>query len=140
MLSSLVIVAVAALSATAGGQAAGDTTALLGQVRVPVAVLANGQSLPAGTYELRLASGAPIPNAGQSSDAQRWVEFVSGGTVVAGRDVAEILRDADLPPEGASTQSGPPGIRVDLLKGGEFVRVSVKRDGTRYLIYLAVAR
>jgi hypothetical protein len=138
MLSSLVIVAAAALSATAGGQAVADTAALLGQVRIPVAVLADGRALPAGTYELRLASQTPVPDAGQSSDAQRPVEFRSGGTV-AGRDVAEILRDADLPPVGASAQPATSGIRVDVLKGGEFVRVSVKRDGTRYLIHLPVA-
>jgi len=139
MLNSLVIVAVAALSAAAGGQAAGDTTALLGQVRIPVAVLANGQALPAGTYGLRLASGAPAAFVGQSPNAQRWVEFISGGTV-AGRDVAEIMHDSDLPPVGASTQPAAAGVRVELLKGGEFVRVSVKRDGMRHLIHLPVAR
>ena len=138
MLTSLVIVALAAQGVIAAGQASAPATVALGQVRIPVAVTANGQPLPAGTYELRLAGGAPNRNAGQSPDAQRWVEFVGGGSVV-GRDVAEVLRDSDLPAVGASAERASNGVRVDLLKGGDFVRVSVKRDGTRYLIHLPVA-
>lgn len=139
MLMSFVVVALAALSAPAGQQTNTDAAMSLGQVRIPLAVLSNGQPLPAGTYELRLGTGAPTPNVGQSPDAQRRVEFVNGGTVVA-RDVAEVLRDDDRPPVGASTQPAADGIRVDLLKGGEFIRVSAKRGGTRYLVHLPVAR
>ena len=138
MLRSCAIVALVTQSVIAAGQGLVPPTLALAQVRIPVTVTANGQPLPAGTYELRLAGGAPIPNAGQSPDSQRFVEFVGGGSVV-GRDVAEILRDSDLPAVGASAERAADGVRVDVLKGGDFVRVSVKREGTRYLIHLPVA-
>jgi len=66
------------------------------------------------------------------------VDIVAGGEVVA-REVAEILRDATLPEEGASSERVAPGVSVNLLQGGEFLRVSVKReDGTRYLIHFPI--
>jgi hypothetical protein len=33
---------------------------------------------------------------------------------------------------------GSGGVKVQLLKGGDFVRVSVVKDGVRYLIHLPV--
>lgn len=101
-------------------------------------VLANGKPLPAGVYELRLTNERPTALAGQSADAERWVEFVANGAVV-GRDVAIVLRDDDLPAEGASSVPAREGTRIDMLKGGEFLRISVKRGRERYLVYLAVA-
>lgn len=106
------------------------------RVQIPPGVLAGGKPLPAGTYDVRLSDMKPGPDAVPSA-AQQAVEFVSGG-VVAAREVAEIVRDDDLPPVGASTQPAAPGVRVELLKGGEFLRISVKRDGVRYLVHLPV--
>ena len=120
------------------GQAPNAAADVLATVRIPQAALANGKPLPPGTYELRLTREQPAPLKGQSADAQRWVEFVAGGAV-AGREVAEILRDSDLPAVGASSVPSGTGTRVDLLKGGDFLRVSVKRGGERYLVYLPVA-
>ena len=116
-----------------------DASEVLATVRIPHSVLANGKPLPAGTYELRLTNERPTPLVGQSSDAERWVEFVVSGTVVA-REVAVVLCDSDLPPIGASSVPSPSGTRVEMLKGGEFVRVSVKKGGDAYLIYLPVVR
>jgi hypothetical protein len=65
------------------------------------------------------------------------VEFVADGKVIA-REIAEVLQDDDLPAVGASSLPVRAGTRVDLLKGGEFLRISVKRDRERYLIYLPV--
>ena len=67
------------------------------------------------------------------------MEFVAGGKVVA-RESAEVLRDDDLPAVGASSVPARSGTRVEMLKGGEFLRVSVKRDRERYLVYLPVKR
>jgi hypothetical protein len=113
-------------------------TGVLASVRITQSVLANGKPLPVGVYELRLTNERPTALAGQSPDAERWVEFVAHGAVV-GRDVAIVLRDDDLPTEGASAVPAREGTRIGMLKGGEFLRISVKRGRERYLVYLPVA-
>ncbi len=110
---------------------------VLGTVRITAAVMADGRPLPSGTYEVRLAQERPSSPSGQSADAQRWVEFVADGKVIA-REIAEVLRDDDLPAIGASSKPVPSGSRVEMLKGGEFLRISFKRERERYLIYLPV--
>jgi hypothetical protein len=110
---------------------------VLATIRIPTAVVAAGTPLRPGMYEIRLTPERPTPLAGQSPDAQQWVEFVAEGKVIA-REIAEVLQDDDLPTLGASSQPVRSGTRVELLKGGEFLRVSVKRDRARYLIYLPV--
>jgi hypothetical protein len=97
--------------------------------------MANGAVLPAGNYEVRLTQERPPARAGQSADARQWVEFASGGKVV-GREIAQVLRDGDLPATGASSRPVPSGTKVEMLKDGEFLRISIKRDRERYLIYL----
>jgi hypothetical protein len=104
-------------------------------VRITMAVMAGGTSLPAGTYELRLTGQSSVPVGDEQRTVREWVEFVANGKVVA-REVAEILYDDDLPSVGASSQRVPSGTRVEMLKGGEFLRISVKRENVRYLIYL----
>jgi hypothetical protein len=117
-----------------------DTDAnVLATVRITNPVLADGQPLSPGTYELRLTDQRPTPAPGQSWEARQWVEFVAHGKVVA-REAAEVLRDNDLPAVGASSVPARGGTRVEMLKGGEFLRVSVKREHERYLIYLPVKR
>lgn len=110
---------------------------VLATVRITTAVMANGAPLPPGSYDVRLTHERPTPAVGQSSEARQWVEFVAKGKVV-GREIAEVLRDDDLPAVGASSVRVPNGTRVEMLKGGEFLRVSVKREGERYLVYLPV--
>jgi hypothetical protein len=112
---------------------------ILASVRIMHAVTAGGTPLPAGTYEIRLAGDGPAPLVGQSRDAQRWVEFVAHDLVVA-REVAEVLHDDDVTSVGASAVPVRSGTRVELLKGGEFVRISVRRERERYLVHLPVAR
>jgi hypothetical protein len=133
---TLFIVAGALIGRAAAGQWAPASAAageVLATVRIPQAVLANGQPLPAGTYDLRLTNEWLTPL------TERWVELVANGTVVA-REVAVVLRDDDLPDIGASSVPGRTGTRVEMLKGGEYLRVSVKRAGERerYLVYLPV--
>lgn len=110
---------------------------VLTTVRVTEAVMAGGKPLPAGTYDIRLANSGPTPLVGQSPDAARWVEFVANGHVVA-RDVAEVLHDDDMPTVGASSSPVRSGTRVEMLKGDEFLRISVKRQRERYLVHLPV--
>lgn len=107
----------------------------LATVRISRPVMAAGKPLPAGTYSIRLTADHPTPLAGQSPDAQEWVEFIVNGTVVA-REIAEVLDDTDLTPVGASSFPVRSGTRVEVLRGGEFLRVSVKGERNRYLIHL----
>ena len=93
--------------------------------------------LQPGTYEIRDTGEHATPLPGQSADAQAYVEFVANGKVVA-RDIAELMQGQPAPvgtSGGSSTR-----LRVERLKGDEFVRVSTTRGGERYLIHLPVAR
>ena len=125
------------LGAAAACSAAAADVDLIATVHITQAVIAGGKPLPPGKYEIRLATGGPPQLAGQSPAAQRWIEFLDGD-LVAARDVAEILRDDDVTPMGASATPVREGIRVEMLKGGEFLRISVKRGSERVLIHLPV--
>jgi hypothetical protein len=133
LLSSLIVIASPSV-----GQAGTDVN-VLAKVRIPTAVLANGAPLPPGTYEVRLTEQRPTPSPGQSLEARQWVEFVANGKVVA-REIAEVLHDDDLPAVGASSVRVPNGTRVEMLKSDDLLRVSVKRNRERYLVYLPVMR
>jgi hypothetical protein len=112
---------------------------LLSTVEITARVTAGGSPLPAGTYELRLSNDRPAPPSGAPAAAQQFVELVRDRKVVA-REVAEVLRDEDLPPIGQSSRRVASGTVVEMLKGGEFLRISVKRGGVRYLVHLPVRR
>jgi hypothetical protein len=134
-----VFVVLFVLIGTAGAALAQTGTvpgAELGVVRIPTAVLADGKPLPTGTYHLRLAS-QPATGSSQTSDTERAVEFVADGVVVA-RETAEIFSSENTPDVGASSEPAAEGVRVQTLKGGEFLRISVTRSGMRYLIYLPI--
>ena len=130
----LLVVVGTALAAPAVAQDGG----VIATVEIPQAVLANGRPLAPGTYQLRLTGERPEPLTGQAADAREWVDLVMDGEI-AGRELAEILRDGSLPEVGASSNPVPTGVRVDVLRGGEFLRVSVKReDGVRYLLHFPI--
>ena len=133
-----VLIAMLLLASGASARQAPSTRGdeLLGTVTIGQPVLAGGKPLAPGTYTLRLSNEPVSARPGQSPDAQRRVDLVKNGMVVA-REVAEVLRDEDAEPGRA--QVTRPGVRVELLKGGEFVRVSVRRGSERYLIYLPTA-
>jgi hypothetical protein len=129
---SLVLATIAAASAQTLPEAS-----VLATVRIAEPVLADGRPLAPGTYQVRLTDERPTPRPGQSADAQQWVEFVADGSVTA-REVAEVIRDNDRPDIGASAERAAEGVRLQILKGGDFLRISVKRQGIRYLIHLPV--
>ena len=107
-------------------------------VRIPKIVKVVETRLPPGTYDLRLTGEHPASPGREERPAQEWVEFVSNGKVVA-RELAEIWYEHDLPTVGASSQKARTGSRVEMLKDGEFLRISIKRENARYLIYLPVS-
>jgi hypothetical protein len=112
----------------------------LGTITIPRTVTADGKPLPRGRYTLRVTAQSAQPTVpGQLPDLNRWVEFVQGGTV-KGREVVSIV-PAD---EVSMTMPGPdmPGrvgrgsSRVEMLKGGEYLRVWINRGGHNYLLHL----
>jgi hypothetical protein len=116
----------------------------LGTVTIPRSVTADGKALGRGRYTVRLTAQAAQPTvAGQLPDLNRWVEFVQGGQV-RGREVVSIV-PAD---EVDDTQQGPDmstgsvprnATRVEMLKGGEYLRVWIARGGHHYLVHLVPA-
>jgi len=114
------------------------STANLGSVRLGKAVTANGQTLAAGTYQVRLTTEAPPKVVGQTVAETRWVEFMKGSTV-AGREVATVL----TPEEMAKVADRPRGrgaVRIETLKGGDYLRVWVVHGGQNVLIHLPVSQ
>jgi hypothetical protein len=136
ILTGVVAAVVSITTAIAAAQTAGTS---LGSVTLSKAVLADGKPLAAGTYQVRLTGDSPKPGVGQSADGERYVEFVKGGKVIA-REVATVVSSADIGDvaKGAK-QPGPGASRVEMLKGNEFVRAWLNRQGTHYLIHLPPA-
>ena len=116
----------------------------LGTVTIPRNVTADGKALARGRYTVRLTAQAAQPTVpGQLPDLNRWVEFVQGGQV-RGREVVSIVpaEEVDDTQQGPdlSTGSAPRStIRVQMLKGGEYLRVWIARGGHQYLVHLVPA-
>ena len=135
MFKAPTVAAVAAVVAVAFAALQAD----LATINVPQAVLADGKVLVAGTYDVRVTNQAVTPAPGESEGAERWLEFVANG-VVAGREVATVVPDAEIENVADGPRPKPNTSRVDLLKGGDFLRVWINRDGVNYLIHLPLAR
>jgi hypothetical protein len=120
------------------GPVAGQTAAQsMGTVRLAQAVRANGQSLSAGTYTVRLTTETGSSVVGQPAASTRWVEFVQGGQT-RGRELASVISAADIAAVGETKPLPAPGTaRVHLLRGGEYLRVWINSGGTHYLVHLA---
>ena len=111
---------------------------VIGSVHIPRAAVANGANVPTGTYTLRISDELPTVPVGQSPDAERWVEFVQNGKVVAkemaslvtNADMAAVVADRGMPKSGATW--------LQTLKGGDYYRVWVHKGDMHYLINLAI--
>ena len=111
----------------------------LGSARIPRKVMANGQPLAAGTYQLRLTAQEAAGKApGATASYERYVEFVQGGQV-KGKEVASIVAAADTAKVAKGKKAPAAGsARVELLKGDDYLRVWINRGGNNYLVHLAV--
>jgi hypothetical protein len=114
-------------------------TTSLGSARLPRAVVANGQTLAAGTYTLRLTGDSLSAVVGQTPAESKWVEFVQGGQV-KGKDVATVLTGDEAKSVVKGKRPAAGAAQVELLKGEDYVRVWVNRGGTNYLLHLAVSK
>ena len=108
----------------------------LGSVELPRRVMADGRTLASGTYDLRVTVDSANPDApGQLAVLERWVEFRQGDEV-KGREVVSIVPQSEID---SVAKSAPPGngtVRVEMLKGNEYLRVWVNQDNTHYFIHL----
>ena len=130
-----------AVMLAAGPVQAHHAASSLGTVRITQPVMAGGTMLQPGTYEIRLTGEHMKPLPGQSEDAVQQVEFIANGTVAA-KYAAEVMTGEDVPvgTSGVTSGGGTTRARVEMLTGGDFMRVSATRGGERYLIHLAVAK
>ncbi len=125
---------IGALSAVgASAQSTNARAMALGTVHLTRAVLADGKPLAAGTYQVRLTSDEPKPALGQNPESEKYVEFLRGGKV-AGREVASVIGAEDIGKIAKGKKPHTNSSSVELLKGGDFVRVWINKGGTNYLI------
>lgn len=138
-MAALLTVGAAAQTTPQGQVPTGETA--LGSVSLPRAVMANGQTLQAGSYQVRLTADAAQP-AVPGIQMERWVEFVRGGKVV-GREVVSIIpqsEEKDLNSGAKGPRPGAGSTRVETLKGDDYVRVWINRRGVNYLLHLPPAK
>lgn len=114
-------------------------SAALGTVRLARGVMADGKPLAAGAYTLRVAADAVTPVSGQGADHAKWVEFVQGGKV-KGRELASVVPQAEVKDVIKGKAPAANSSKVELLKGGEYLRVWANRGGNHYLIHLLVGK
>ena len=123
---------------TAQDATVSDAAMALGSVHIPKAVKADNKPLAAGTYQVRLTADEAKPDAvGTSGKLERWVEFVKGGKV-AGREVVTIVPQSEIGMVQKDTPPARGASKVEMLKGGEYMRVWINKGGTHYLIHLPV--
>jgi hypothetical protein len=138
VLAPAVFVAAAAVSLAAQGATTSSSSDILGTVRLSRATMADGQTLAAGTYAVRVSDAAVKPAAGESADSEKWVEFVQAGAV-KGREIASVLVG---PAVREVAKEAPPAAgksRVEMLNGNQYLRVWINHGGTNYLVHLALA-
>lgn len=124
------------MAASAQSAPAGGTS--LGSITLNQRVMADGKPLAAGTYQVRLTGDAPKPGAGQSPDAERYVEFLRGGKVV-GREIASIIPAGEMDAIAKSRKPAANSAKVEKLKGDDYVRVWINRGGHNYIINMPPA-
>jgi hypothetical protein len=123
---------------TEAAPAAPEGQVQLGSVRLTKAVKADGKSLPAGTYQVRVTPQTASPAAkGQTTALERWVEFVQGGQV-KGREVVTIIPQADISKVQKDAPPRPNGSKVETLKGGDYMRLWINKGGNHYLVHFPV--
>ena len=111
---------------------------VLGSVNIPRRVMANGQTLAAGSYDVQLTAESASPETvGALAVLERWVEFRQGDDV-KGREVVTIVPAVEIGDVAESAAPGRGSSRVEILKENEYVRVWINQDGTHYLIHLVL--
>jgi hypothetical protein len=114
------------------------TVTTLGTVHLSKAVKADGQPLPAGTYQVRMTEREASPAApGQTPQYERWAEFLQGGQV-KGREVVTIVTPDAAKQVMKDTFPPAGGYRAEVLKGGDYYRLWFNKGGTQYLVHFNI--
>ena len=138
-MKQLVIVGALVGALSAATVEAQNAASNLGTVHLTKKVMADGKPLSPGTYQVRLSSDTPKPAVGQSPDSEKYVEFLRNGKVV-GREVATVVSSADIGKIAKGPRpKGNNASRVDVLKGGDYVRVWLVKGGNNYIINMPPA-
>jgi hypothetical protein len=137
LLLSLFLVTLATPSAFAHHKVAGRAHPVDTMVRITEPVMAGGHRLEPGVYEVVVNDEKPATPEGAPSEAQRTVDFLMNGKVVA-TEIAEMF---PLNERGVVGTSGTTGgrARVERLKQGDFVRIVASDANARYFIHLPTA-
>jgi len=121
---------------TAQAPAAPTGEVVLGTVRIPRSVTADGKPLAAGSYQVKVTSQEARPEAvGTTEQLERWAEFSQRGTV-KGREVVSIVPESEIK---MVVKDAPPraGLsKVQTLRGNDYLRVWINKGGNHYLIHL----
>lgn len=121
---------------TADTPAAPTGDLVLGTVRIPRAVTADGKALPAGSYQIKVTAQEARPEAvGTTEPLERWAEFSQRGAV-KGREVVTIVPQSEIK---LVVKDAPPrsGVaKVQTLRGNDYIRVWFNKGGNHYLIHL----
>lgn len=104
-------------------------------VQITQEVMAGGKPLAPGTYQIWITDDRPDVGAGAPSENQRVVQFVQNEKVVA-TEIAEVFTRGEPQAVGTSGGAGSSRARVEMLRGGEFLRVSINAPDARFLIHL----
>jgi hypothetical protein len=123
------------MSSASAQDSSNSAGGVIGSVTLTRKVLADGQPLAAGTYQVRLSAEQVKPAVGESPDGERYVEFVRAGKVV-GREVATVISNGDLATMAMYGKPPTNSSKVETLRGAEYLRVWINRSGTNYLIHL----
>jgi hypothetical protein len=111
----------------------------LGSVSLPRDVMANGQKLPKGTYQVRVTSRAATTKAsGSTPTLERWLEFVKNNEV-KGQEVVSIVPDAEIKFVERDSAPKANSSKFELLKGGDYTRLWINKGGNHYLVHFPVA-
>ena len=111
----------------------------LGAVRISRAVKADGKALPAGTYQVRVTMQEAQPAApGQTPQYERWAEFVQSGQV-KGREVVTVVPQSDITQVAEAKAPATGGYRVELLKGGDYMRLWIHRGANHYFVHFNIS-
>ncbi len=129
-------------TAAISGQELTDTVSVpegdleLGTVTIPRRVMANGETLASGDYEVHLTAESATPHAvGALAVLERWIEFRQGSDV-RGREVVSIVPNAEIDDVAKTPGPGSGSSRVEMLRENEYMRVWINQSGTHYLIHL----
>lgn len=134
VLLSVLVVSIAAPSAWAHHKVAGTVHPVDAMVRITEPVTAGGHVLEPGVYEIVVDDEKPQTPEGTPSEAQRTVDILLNGKVVA-TEIAEMFPWTESSTVGTAGNTGG-RTRVERLKEGDFLRIVASDGHARYFIYL----